>query len=57
MRLPAKYREVLLLFYYQELQTKEIAKVLSCPESTVRVRLKRGREQLKSRLEATDEIF
>lgn len=57
MRLPSKYKDVILLYYYQELNTKEISQVLSCPESTVRVRLKRGRERLKSRLEADDELI
>lgn len=51
MALKPKYREVLLLYYYQDLKISEIAKVLGSPESTISVRLKRAREQLKSRLE------
>lgn len=51
MALKPKYREVLLLYYYQDLKISEIAKVLGAPESTISVRLKRAREQLKSRLE------
>lgn len=51
MALKPKYREVLLLYYYQDLKISEIAKVLDAPESTISVRLKRAREQLKSRLE------
>ncbi len=50
MRLRPKYKEVILLYYYQELKIREIAKVLHCPESTVSVRLKRARESLKSML-------
>ena len=42
-----KYREVILLFYYQELTVKEIAELLDEKESTVKMRLKRAREQLK----------
>ena len=51
MALKPKYREVLLLYYYQDLKISEISKVLGAPESTISVRLKRAREQLKSRLE------
>ena len=51
MRLKPKYKEVVLLFYYQDMKISEIAKTLGAPESTVSVRLKRAREQLKKRLE------
>ena len=51
MRLKPKYKEVVLLFYYQDMKISEIARVLNAPESTVSVRLKRAREQLKKRLE------
>ena len=51
MRLKPRYKEVILLFYYQDMKISEIAKVLGAPESTVAVRLKRAREQLKKRLE------
>lgn len=47
MKLPQKYREVILLYYYQQLKTEEISKILNIPGSTVSVRLKRGRERLK----------
>lgn len=45
-----KYKEVLLLYYYQELATKEIAQVLGIKEGTVRVRLQRAREKLSVQL-------
>lgn len=48
--LKPKYREVILLFYYQEFSIKEIAELLGKKESTVKVRLKRAREQLKAEL-------
>ncbi len=51
MELKPKYKEVILLFYYQDMKISEIARVLNAPESTVSVRLKRAREQLKKRLE------
>ncbi|WP_301109369.1 sigma-70 family RNA polymerase sigma factor [Sporosarcina sp.] len=45
------YREVLILYYFEELSTVEIAGLLSCPEATIRTRLQRGRRQLKQRLQ------
>lgn len=41
-----KYRLVLVLYYAEGFRTKEIAKMLKLPDSTVRTRLARGREQL-----------
>ena len=51
LALKPKYREVILLYYYQDLKISEIAQALQAPESTISVRLKRAREQLKKRLE------
>ena len=50
MKLPVKYREVVLLYYYQELSTKETAGVLDVPESTVSTRLRRAKQALKKEL-------
>jgi RNA polymerase sigma-70 factor (ECF subfamily) len=50
MRLSPKYKEVILLFYYQDMTTREISRALNIPESTVSVRLKRARERLKIKL-------
>ncbi|MUK88614.1 sigma-70 family RNA polymerase sigma factor [Ornithinibacillus sp. L9] len=47
MDLPIKYREVITLFYFKELSTKEIGQVLGMKEATVRTRLARGRDKLK----------
>lgn len=47
MKLSPKYREVILLYYYQQLSVKEIACVLNQKETTVLQRLKRAREYLK----------
>jgi len=47
MRLPAKYKAVIYLFYIEGYQTKEIAKILSISPSTVRKRLQYGRDILK----------
>lgn len=48
--LPAKYRDVIHLFYYEDLSVKEIAKVTGRAESTVTSQLTRGREQLRKAL-------
>lgn len=47
LRLPDKYREVLILYYYRELTVKEISSLLHLTESAVLQRLKRGRDRLK----------
>jgi RNA polymerase sigma-70 factor, ECF subfamily len=47
-KLPAYYREVLLLRFREELPLEEIATVLSTPISTVKSRLYRGLAALKS---------
>lgn len=49
--LPIKYREVIVLHYYQELSVSQMASILGISENTVKTRLKRGRERLKLRLE------
>ena len=50
MLLPPKYRAVILLRYYQELDVKDIAKVLGITRSAASVRLNRAREVLRLRL-------
>lgn len=51
MKLPQKYKEVILLYYYYELKIPEISQVLGIPSGTASIRLKRGRERLKETLE------
>ena len=48
--LPPKYKEVILLHYYQELKLSEIAEILGESESTIKTRLKRARDMLRSEL-------
>lgn len=50
-QLPVKYREVLLLFHYMDMTTKDIAVVLETSENTVKTRLRRARIQLGEMLE------
>lgn len=47
MKLPEIYKELFLLKYSHELENCEIAKLLDIKESTVRVRLARGKEKLE----------
>ena len=49
--LPVPYREAIHLCYYEGYSTAQIAQILDQKESTVRSRLKRGREKLKPLLE------
>lgn len=51
-RVPAIYREVLLLRFQEELGLEEIAGVLAAPLSTVKSRLYRGLEALKGAMVA-----
>ena len=54
MKLPEKYRVPIHLFYYGEYSVSDIAKILDLPESTVKTRLKRGRDKLKNTLRKED---
>ncbi len=44
--LDEKYRLIMMLYYVEGFKTGEIGDILSMPESTVRTRLARGRQQL-----------
>jgi len=50
LQLPARYREVIHLFYYEDLSVKEIARITGRGESTVTSQLTRGRELLRRTL-------
>lgn len=47
-KLESRQREILMLYYYENMKYDEISDVLHTPSSTVGVRIKRAREQLKS---------
>ncbi len=49
-RLPEEYREVIILYYYQELKQTEIADVLGIGLPLVKYRLKKAKEQLQQML-------
>lgn len=50
MKLDVVYREVIILFFYEQLSIKEIGKILGIPQGTVKSRLARGKKQLKELL-------
>ena len=51
MSLPHKYKEVVLLYYYQGLNLMEISEALGVAASTISTRLKKAREKLRRELE------
>ena len=55
MNLPRKLRETIILYYYQDMGTEEIAEALGIAQSSVSGRLKRGREKLRKALEGRDQ--
>ena len=52
--LPQDQREAVVLFYYEDLPTEEIARILGTTPGAVRVRLSRAREKLRSILKEGD---
>jgi len=50
-------RIVVVLFYLNALNIKEIAVILECPVGTVKSRLHYGRENLRRKLEAKQQTF
>ncbi len=54
LRLSARYRDVVYLYYYEGCSTREVAEALGVPEATVRTRLARARRRLKDILEEGD---
>lgn len=54
LQLPVMYREVVLLFYYEEYTTVVMADILGLSENTIKTRLRRARGMLKERLNDTE---
>lgn len=54
-RLPERYRTAIYLHYYEGLSTEEIARILGEKPTTIRTRLRRGREKLRAMLEEEEE--
>ena len=55
MNLPRKYREAVMLYYYQDMDTTEIGIALGIAQSSVSNRLRKGRELLRKTLEGRDQ--
>ena len=53
MALPEKYREVIYLHYYAGYSVLELAAILKIRENTIKSRLRRGRELLRTMLTDT----
>lgn len=53
-QLPAAFKEVILLHYYQGYGISEIAEMLTLPEGTISSRLSRGRKKLEEALKGGD---
>jgi RNA polymerase sigma-70 factor (ECF subfamily) len=48
--LPLRYREIVNMYYFEELSHQEIAEILNAPISTIRVYLHRGIQMLRKTL-------
>ena len=53
INLPVKYREVIYLYYFQELTIKEMAEMTGNSQSTIKTRMRRAKHILKTSLEET----
>lgn len=51
LALPLKYREAILLYYYEGLSIDEISELLKINKNTVKTRLARGRGKIKKLME------
>ena len=56
LTLPKRYREAILLYYFEEKDLAESARVLGVPEGTLKARLHRGRELLRRRCATLDSL-
>lgn len=54
MNLPLKYREILFLYYYEELSFREISILIKTNENTVKYRMGRAKQLLKTKLSRGD---
>ena len=56
-RLPAKYSSILTLYYFEEMNYKEISEVLKIPEGTIATHLFRAKNLLKDLIIKNLNIF
>ncbi|MGD8190764.1 sigma-70 family RNA polymerase sigma factor [Brevibacillus ginsengisoli] len=57
LNLPHQYRQIIVLYYYEELSGKQMAEILQISEEAVRQKLHRARRQLKQLLEQEGEAW
>lgn len=55
LELPAKYRIVIHLYYYEDYSVRQIADVFRISDSAVKMRLQRGRQLLKLEMEGLND--
>lgn len=56
-KLNAKYKEPLILYYFEEMDYKEISDILQIPVSTVGVRIQRGKTMMRKIFEQSEKIY
>lgn len=56
LKLPQKYKDVIYLYYYEQYSINDISEMLNCPQSTIKTRLRRGKERLKFQLENLERL-
>ncbi len=54
LKLPQNMREVVLLYYYEDMSIREISQALQTSETNIKKRLSRARQKLKLELTETD---
>lgn len=57
LALKQEYREVIFLFYYEELTVPEISKILNVKEPTLHSRLRRAKSVLQEKLKGVEELW
>lgn len=55
LNLPAKYREVIILYYYEDLNIAEISKMTNIKIDTVKTRLRRAKSLLRKLYEGVEQ--
>lgn len=55
--LPIHYREVIVLYYYEDFTVQEMVMLLKVSENTIRTRLRRARKLLKEHLSIEEEVL
>ncbi len=51
LALPTKYREIIIMFYFEELKMKEIQTLTNLNVDTIKTRLRRGKQMLQKNVE------